>query len=207
VQAADGRTLRAGILLRDRTAGNNDDALPENLSSRSTHLCERRHSIVKIALIVVASVVTVFAVLLFAVAYFVLGAFHDNKAEDAVAPLEQQLQSVGGLKLCSSGFSGYGVLSDADTPWYSVTYRMPSSTIAKKVFFKEVAKLGYTLVPLKKDYGGKLNEYFNSDPVDGSGLGLGILRNAKLSDVCDGREGAISGKEGLFTVDAPEVRR
>jgi hypothetical protein len=158
---------------------------------------------VRTTAIVVGSVLSALALLIFAAAYFLYGAFHENTAQTAVAPLEQRLQLIGGQKLCSVGDAGYGFMNDA--PWYRVTYRMPSSTSAKSVFLTEAAKLGYTLVPLKHDYAGKSDVFFNSHPVDGSGLGLEILRDVEFSRACDDLKGAVSGNEGLLTIDAPQV--
>ena len=171
----------------------------------------RRRRRFKIALIVVGSVVAVIAVIAFAVAYFVGGEFHENKAQDAVAPLEQRLEALGGQKLCSSGFSGYGVLNDTTQPWYVATYRVPNSTTAKKVFFAEASKLGYPLVLVERNLGNKLDEHFNSDPSGAdTGLDLEILHNTKLFEGCDDygdRTSAVSGKEAMFRIGSPNVHR
>jgi hypothetical protein len=158
-------------------------------------------------LIVVGSVIGTVALLL-AAAYVILGEFHDNKAQDAVAPLEQRLQAVGGQKLCSSGFAGYGLLSDADTPWYRVIYRVPDWATAKKTFSEGATSIGYPLISIKRDDGSKLDESFDSHPSDGgTGLHLEIHRNTRLSAGCDGLTGSVSGQEALLIVSAPDVPR
>lgn len=168
--------------------------------------------VLKIALIALVSLAVGVAIILFGIAYFVGGEFHDNKAQDAVAPLEQKLQALGGQKLCDSGYAGYGLLSSTTEPWYYSTYRVPNSAIAKKAFFQEATKLGYPLVPIKRDIGDKLDDHpFNSHPDGDTGLGLDIIPNVELSEGCDeGDEvpkGSVSGKQALFEIQAPSVPR
>jgi hypothetical protein len=100
------------------------------------------------------------------------------------------------------------MFSDADTPWYRVIYRVPDWAIAKKTFSEEATSLGYPLIPITRDDGSKLDEFFNSHPDDGgSGLDFEIRRNTKLIAGCDGLTGAVSGQEALLIVSAPDVPR
>ena len=49
----------------------------------------------KTAALGLATVVVVLAVITWAFGYFVLGAFHDNKAQDAAAPITRELEALG----------------------------------------------------------------------------------------------------------------
>jgi hypothetical protein len=165
---------------------------------------------VKRVLIVVgvfAGVVGALALVLFGIFSFLNGDFHPNKAHEAVAPMEQRLEALGGDKVCSSGYSGFGYFGGTVGPWYKAFWVVPNTDEAKKAFFDEASKHGYILLREDRDYGGPSDEFFNSVPEGGSGLGLEIRREVKLSDFCDGQTGAVSGDEAVLKVLAPEVSR
>jgi hypothetical protein len=161
---------------------------------------KRRLRGLRTALIVVGSLIVLVALVIFAGAYFVLGAFHDNKAQDAVSPLARELTALGGHEICDTGDAGYG--PDNNLPWYYVWYRVPDAAAARKAFFAKAAADGYPLATDKHYKQRPTDESFTSDPSDDSGLSIDIYRNTRFSPTCyvDNRKVSTSGNGAIYGI-------
>ena len=159
----------------------------------------------KTAKIVVFAVVTplvILALAFFALAYS-LGAFRDNVAQDAVAPLANQLTTMGAHRLCDEGDAGYS--PDNSQPWYKAFYQVPNAASARLAFLHAAATSGFPLVVDNTVPGQSHEETFISNTIKPEwGLTLVIYRNTTVTLDClsgGNQKVRASGSGAIYEVD------
>jgi hypothetical protein len=76
-----------------------------------------------------------------------LGGFHSNQAASDFKPLEKQLTSLGGKKLCDNGDSGYTI--DNSTPWYQAYYKIPDRGDLTSQMQELITGQGFTITQIQ----------------------------------------------------------
>ena len=141
----------------------------------------------KTAALGLATVVVVLAVITWAFGYFVLGAFHDNKAQDAAAPITRELEALGAHRLCEYGDAGYG--PDNRSPWYVAYYLVPDEVAARTRILAAAASSGHPLRLDAAEYQTSKERAYTSTASDDDGLNLTITQHKTLTSQCWGDGG------------------
>jgi hypothetical protein len=139
--------------------------------------------VVKITGIVVGGVAAILVAVVWAAGYFLFGAFHDNKAQDAAAPITRVFSSLGAQQLCDDGDAGFG--PDNDLPWYDAYYRVSDEAVARKAIFSAAAASGHPLfVDPNVHHQGAEDRSYTSNKSDNVGLQVEILRDGTFDSGC-----------------------